>query len=152
MTDASPSFRRTALLLSGAGALPFIGLVIAMAILEAPTNSTAGLWLQTYAAVILSFLGGIRWGTAIAAPPSSPLPLAISVLPALAGWAMLPLAIILQPGPNWYLGYALAFALQLAWDWRSAAVPAWFKPIRLGVSLVVISSLIGAWAVQTYLF
>ena len=152
MSNPSTSFRRTAFTLSAAGAIPFIGLVVAMASLEAPTNSTAGLWLQTYSAVILSFLGGIRWGMAVATPAASPAPLVFSVLPALAGWAILPFAIILMPGENWYLGYAGLFALQLIWDWNSRSVPQWFREIRLLISLVVIASLAGAWLVQRFLF
>ena len=152
MSEPSLSFRRTAFVLTGAGAIPFIGLVIAMAILEPPTNSTAGLWLQTYSAVILSFLGGIRWGMAVARPPDHPAPLVLSVLPALAGWVILPFAIILMPGPGWYLGYALLFALQLIWDWSSRSMPAWFRELRLMISLVVIASLAGAWLVQRFLF
>lgn len=138
--------------LTAAGALPFIALVIAMAVLDPPTNSTAGLWLQTYSAVILSFLGGIRWGLALARPANASGAFALSVVPALAGWAMLPFAIILMPGPTWYLGYALAFGMQAVWDGTSSDVPAWFKPIRLWTSLVVIAALIAAWAVQSYLF
>ena len=152
MSEVSPSLARTAFILTAAGALPFIALAVAMGVLDAPTNSTAGLWLQTYAAVILSFLGGIRWGLAIGAPSGASGTLALSVLPALAGWIMLPFAIILMPGPVWYLGFAALFAIQLIWDRASGAVPAWFKTIRLQVSLVVIASLAAAWAVQTYLF
>lgn len=152
MTEQDRTTHRIATALTAAGALPFIALVIAMAVLEAPTNSTAGLWLQTYSAVILSFLGGIRWGLGLASPGPSSGALALSVVPALAGWAMLPFAIILMPGPLWYLGYALAFALQLVWDRVSPEVPVWFKPVRWWTSLVVMASLIGAWAVQSYLF
>ena len=151
MSEPTPAFRRSAAILTLAGVLPFIGLVAAMASLDPPTNSTAGLWLQTYTAVILSFLGGIRWGLALARPGHA-LPLALSVLPALAAWAMLPFAIILQTGPHWYLAYALLFGTQLAWDWGSADMPAWFKPLRLAASAIVIASLVAAWAVMKWLF
>jgi len=152
MTEETSFPRKTVFALTAAGAIPFIALVIAMALLEAPTNSTAALWLQTYAAVILSFLGGIRWGLALGRPGGSTTTFVLSVCPALAGWAILPPAIILVPSPNWFLAYAGLFALQLIWDLRSPGVPAGFKPLRLGVSLVVIGALAGAWAVQTWLF
>ena len=139
-------------MLTYAGALPFVGLAVAMALLEAPTNSTAGLWLQAYATVIISFLGGIRWGTALASPAKQAPALALSVLPALAGWIILPFATILRPGPEWYLAYAGLFALQLAWDAKAPALPVWFRRQRLIVSLIVMASLIGASAVQAYVF
>ena len=150
MTDTTRFNRLPALLLTGAGAIPFIGLVIAMSVMEPPTNATMALWLQTYAAVILSFLGGIRWGLEIARPAPSGAVLGLSVLPALAGWAILPPAIILLPGPRWFLAYAGLFALQLVWDLVSARVPGWFKPLRAGVSIVVVASLVAAWAVQAF--
>lgn len=152
MSEPSQSFRRTAFVLTASGAIPFIGLVIAMAVLDAPTNSTTGLWLQTYTAVILSFLGGIRWGMAVANPAAGQTPLVLSVLPALAGWAILPFALILTPGAEWYLGYALLFALQLIWDWNARSMPAWFREVRLMISIVVIASLAAAWLVQRFLF
>ncbi|WP_084398485.1 DUF3429 domain-containing protein [Henriciella aquimarina] len=154
MSAASTSLRRTATGLTLAGALPFIGLAIAMAFLEAPTNATAGFWLQVYAAVILSFLGGIRWGMALAQSQTHPSVLVLSVLPALAGWVIVPAATLLSASQHaeWYLAFAALFALQLVWDWSSQAVPGWFKPVRLTVSLIVIGSLAGAWLIQVYLF
>lgn len=150
MTETTHSPRLTVAVLSAAGTLPFIVLVIAMAMLDAPSNSTAALWLQAYTAVILGFLGGIRWGLAISKPTAAPMPLALSVCPAIAAWVMLPLAIIIMPNPKWFLGFALVFALQLVWDARSSEVPAWFKPVRFGASVVVFASLVAAWAIQAY--
>ena len=139
------------MLLSGAGVLPFAGLAVAIALLDPPTNATAGLWLQTYSAVILSFLGGIRWGIGLAAQGSTGMTLGLSVLPALLAWVVLPFAIILQPGPVWFLVYAGLFAVQLGWDWMSDAVPHWFKPVRASVSAIVIASLVFAWAARAFI-
>lgn len=152
MTEQTSFPRTTIFLLTATGAIPFVGLAIAMAFLNAPTNSTAALWLQTYSAVILSFLGGIRWGLGLASRDPKASTFLLSVSPSLAGWAILPPAIILAPGPVWFLAYAGLFALQLIWDLRSSDVPSSFKPLRLGVSLVVIASLVGAWGVQRFLF
>lgn len=152
MTEQTRFPHKTVFLLTATGAIPFIALAVAMGLLSAPTNSTAALWLQTYSAVILSFLGGIRWGLALAGRDPKPGSFVLSVCPSLAGWAILPPAIILAPGPVWFLAYAGLFALQLIWDLRSSEVPSSFKPLRLGVSLVVIASLVGAWGVQRFLF
>ena len=151
MSDHDSAFRRTAALLTFAGAIPFAGLAIGVAVLDPPTNATAGLWLQTYSAVILSFLGGIRWGLTLARPDSGQGTLALTVLPALAGWMILTMAIILQPDPAWYLAYAGLFAIQLFWDWTSSSVPNWFKPVRAGVSAIVMASLIFAWAAGAFI-
>lgn len=150
MAKPSKSFQRAALVLTAAGALPFLGFAIGTSILSPPTNATAGLWLQTYAAVILSFLGGIRWGIALNDEGAWDGTLALSVLPSLAGWVILPFSIILLPDPAWYLALAALFLVQLIWDWSSASVPAWFKPMRMGASVAAMGSLVFAWAAQIF--
>ena len=65
-----PGVPQSALLLGYAGALPFIGCVVmALAGLLMPPP-VALLWLVAYGACILSFMGGIHFGLAIAAPQS----------------------------------------------------------------------------------
>ena len=150
MPDSTPAFRRTAIALTAAGALPFIGLTVAMAVLAPPQDSFAGPWLLSYAAMILSFLGGIRWGIAVGRSSAGAGALALSVLPALAAWIILPLAAVFRPSPYWILAFAALFVLQLIWDLVSRQMPAWFKPVRLGVSLVVIASLGAAWAIRVF--
>ncbi len=151
MTTTTPELKRTAALLTAGGVLPFIGLVVGMALLDPPTNSTAALWLASYATAILGFLGGIRWGMASVAASGRPVSLILSVLPSLAGFALLPLYITsFSQSPRVFLGFALLFAVQFGWDWISAAVPAWFKPMRLWASLIAISSLVAAWAVASF--
>lgn len=153
MSDVTPAFRHTANALAAAAALPFVSLVFAMALLEPPTNLTASFWLMVYATVTLSFLGGIRWGMALAKPTGRSSTLVLSILPALAGWVIVPYAILIQqvPGPECFLAYAMLFGLQAAWDLTSAAVPAWFRPVRLVVSLAVIACLLGAWAIRQFM-
>ena len=153
MTTESSAFRRAATALTVAGALPFIGLVVGMAVLPPPTNLTASFWLMVYATVILSFLGGIRWGLAIAGSAANASTLGLSVLPALAGWVIVPYAILVQqaPGAEWFAVYALLFAVQACWDRSSDDVPPWFKPVRLTVSGIVIASLLAAWAIRQFL-
>jgi hypothetical protein len=87
-----------------------------------------------YAAVLLSFLGGIRCGFELMRAPQEPsaLRLFFSALPALAGWA-LALLIVAIPGA---LGAASAFAglfaAQYMWDQRSAGAgaPDWYPLLR----------------------
>ncbi|MBI3439561.1 MAG: DUF3429 domain-containing protein, partial [Proteobacteria bacterium] len=85
------------------------------------TARLGGLSFSIYAAVLLSFLGGVRCGFELMRDPYSPNParLAFSALPALAGWA-LALFVVVVPG---VLGaasmFAGLFAAQYVWDHRS---------------------------------
>ena len=76
-----------ALLLGFAGLIPPAGLTaVALLDLGLFAPSTPG-FVLTYAAVILSFLGGTWWGFVSRAERANAVLLGISVLPALAGWA-----------------------------------------------------------------
>jgi hypothetical protein len=87
-----------------------------------------------YSAALLSFLGGVRCGFELmrTAQPS-PRRLVFSALPTLGGWA-LALAIIVTPGAlSAAGGFAGLFALQYAWDHRSAmdaGAPPWYPLLR----------------------
>ena len=88
-----------------------------------------------YAAILLSFLGGVRCGFELMRAPQAPngLRLLFSALPGLAGWA-LALFVVIVPGA---LGassvFAGLFAAQYVWDHRSAAdagAPEWYPLLR----------------------
>ena len=132
-----------AVLLGAAGAVPF-GLAAAAQWLTLPhlpadAAQAAGI---VYAAVILSFLGGIRWGTALElrSPRRQTSDFILSVLPALAGWIA-----VMLPG---LLGVSLliaGFLLQAQWDVVNAdrgRLPAWFGRLRMGLTAAAVLSLI----------
>ncbi|MEM7704917.1 MAG: DUF3429 domain-containing protein [Pseudomonadota bacterium] len=78
-----------AALLGYAGLIPFLGLAAALA---ADVNvSLASPLFTTYSAVILSFLGGIRWGVYAGAAEPKDRDLWISIAVSLAAWAALAL-------------------------------------------------------------
>ncbi len=83
------------LVLGVAGLIPFWGLAMGLAMKGVGpwSSSTLDAALATYAAIILSFLGGIRWGLAVvyADRPEAVAHFAISVLPSLGAWALLAL-------------------------------------------------------------
>jgi hypothetical protein len=88
-----------------------------------------------YAAILLSFLGGVRCGFELMRAPQTPngLRLLFSALPGLAGW-VLALFVVIVPGA---LGassvFAGLFAAQYVWDHRSAAdagAPDWYPLLR----------------------
>jgi len=79
--------------LGALGALPFIILAVSSPFLEGALHEQASFALAAYGAVILSFLGGIHWGLAIAGfgPADGPSyrRLTIGVTPSLIGWGSL---------------------------------------------------------------
>lgn len=85
-----------------------------------------------YAAVILSFLGGARWGLEIARAPESPNSLRLigTMLPSIAAWAT-----ALAPGiEDWRAQiFAGLYAAQYVWDRSSGPsglAPAWYPLLR----------------------
>lgn len=85
--------------------------------------------LLGWSAIILSFLGGARWGGAVQAGQPSPRLIGLSMLPSIAAWC-----ILLVPGnhkPQQLIAFMAAFAAQLAWDWRSGGLPGWYGKLRL---------------------
>lgn len=131
--------------LGGLGAVPFAALAAAVALLDGPPRGLAVQALAAYGAVILSFLGGIHWGLAVA-PASAAngsglkVRLAGSVVPSLAGWAAL-----LVPPTIGLFGLAAAFAAMLGFDLlatRAGEAPAWYPRLRIPLTLAVVGSLL----------
>lgn len=133
----------TAWFLAGLGAVPFA--VMALAGVVWPEFAAAQLGGDAaflgYGAVILSFMGGIRWGRALSLedPVHAGEQMILSVAPSLAAWLAL---LIDRP---WSLVLLLTcFAMQAAWDLssaRSGLLPRWFGRLRLAISLIVIASI-----------
>jgi hypothetical protein len=92
--------------------------------------------LAGYSAVILSFLGGIRWGSSLMTSASGRGTLVVSILPALFGWLFL-----FAPVPYVFAAFAVAFLLQGAWDVfaiQRGALPAYFRTLRIVLTAVVV--------------
>ena len=122
------------LVLGWSGVLPFAG-ALALAIARPPWRELAQTVFIAYGAVILSFLGGARWGVALAAD-ASPIRYGEAVLPSLIGFAALLLAH--QPLPALLL-LAAGFLAWLLIDLRD---PLWFpayRHMRLAISMAVLA-------------
>ena len=136
MTDL-PSRAR---LLGFAGLLPFLAAVLLLWTVEGRLAGLAARSLLAYGAVILSFMGAVHWGLAMAKDrPGATGQLTLSVLPGLAGWV----ALLLPARPGCAL-LAFGFALLYLADRRAAtagAVPAWYPGLRLPLTLGVLASL-----------
>ncbi len=89
--------------------------------------------LIVYGAVILSFLGGARWGLAVGQTPVKPRVIALAMTPPLVGWAL-----VLAPPHHarlQLLGLALALIAQGVWDDRARDLPTWYPRLRRVLTL-----------------
>ena len=132
-----------------AGVLPFVALAVAMLTTDdVIVRAQAALWLVVYAAVILSFLGGVRWGLAMARGQAQPIVFVLSVVGSLAGWALVILGFSKGITAGLLLAAAGLFILHWVWDVLFAeAAPAWFSGVRtlgtLGATLSLIAASLG---------
>ncbi len=138
--------RRNAWILSIAGYIPFVVLSGSLWVLlpQSEFSLLAETSLQTYGAIILSFLGGIRWGLALhtASEMSARRDMILAVAPSLVGWLSLYL-----DAPNVFAVQALAFAAVGAWDAFSGekgAFGLWFVRLRTVLTFLVTGALIAA--------
>lgn len=146
---------RTATLLALLGFVPFAsfttllladpGLIPQMAGRDLDGPSLVIPAFKIYAAIVLSFIGGIRWGVAIVQQhdgreDSEALVLAAG--PSLIGW------FAFFMGEPWsFAMLAVAFAATGWWDSRLAGnkgVPEWFGRLRLFLTVLVMATMIAA--------
>ncbi len=133
----------SALYLGLAGVLPFwLAALLFWSHADPVGTSTAAALAIAYGAVILAFLGGVRWGLAIATPGRAPAAatLVLSVLPALAGFAAM-----FTP-PLFALAVLVSgFLLQALWDVIAAdhgRLPQWFAMLRMILTALVVPALL----------
>jgi len=135
----------TALLLGLGGVLPFLGLTVLLALASEPLfKFLIGRALIAYAAVILSFLGGARWGLALRCTDRrrQALQLTVAVIPSIAAWLLLNARL-----DTAVAAYALLFALLGLFDVMTLdrlMAPAWYKRLRTLLSSLVVLILVGA--------
>lgn len=135
-----------ALVLGLLGLIPFISPVIAILIPYDPFEMgmrAFHMMLVTYAALIASFLGGVRWGNALEKPHRHGLDFTISVVPSLIAWLALAM-----PRP-YDLMILLAVFLMLGIGDVGLATrghaPRWFGKLRVilttGVTISIVLAL-----------
>lgn len=96
--------------------------------------------LIAYAALILSFLGGARWGLAVARPEPSPLTVSLAMLPTLFALGLMMLPATLQ---SWQIGgLILGLTLHWIWDIRAKGLPDWYPGLRTLLSGGAVAGLI----------
>ncbi len=143
--------RRVAKFLAYAGTIPFV--VAAVILLfgnflgVGMLRPLAAQGITTYAAIIVSFLGGIQWGIGISTHEQQPQTarslFMLSIVPSLLAWAMLFL-----PASTSRVVVAI-FLVGFVWIidallYLQKVIPAWFFNLRCVVSGIVIASLLAA--------
>ena len=133
--------RRIAWILALAGAIPFVAATAALFVSESSSVRVPAIAaLVTYAAVILSFLGGIEWGLALRDEAGNEatraVALVLSTVPSLAAWGVLWL-----PSPTWQVGGSLAVLLGVwaadQWLASRGLLPSWFVDLRTAITALV---------------
>jgi len=131
---------RAALVLGFAGLIPFIAGAVAGFVVGYPNVILIVNLQMTYAALILSFMGAVHWGLAMAQDDAGNWRrLGLSVLPALLGW----LALMVPNGLGLLL-LALGFAGVFFADLRSVKggrAPAWYPALRKPLTAIVLACL-----------
>lgn len=137
------------------GLMPFFGSALAILALagDAAGQAAASLVLLVYGAVILSFLGGVRWGVemneATFMPPRWGV-LSVSVLGALVGWGCVLFYLLGTPAQSPLVFLVIAGALVLHWLWDVLSrrdTPAWYDGLRTIATAGAVASLAAAWAI-----
>lgn len=136
---------RPALILGLVGLLPFLATTLGAWVIDDRQFIFAVNLQVAYGAIILSFLGAVHWGLAMAQDDAGNWRrLGLSVLPALAGWLALMISI-----PLGLLLLALAFVAVFFADLRSVAAgrtPAWYRVLRKPLTLIVLACLVTTYA------
>jgi hypothetical protein len=96
--------------------------------------------LAAYGALILSFLGGARWGLAIGKPVPNVTVISLAMLPTLAGLALLMLPAGTRTAQ--LTGLAVALALHWVWDWRGTDLPPWYARLRTILTIGAVAGLL----------
>ncbi len=130
--------------LGAGGLIPFVVITSAMWALPAPYTPPLLFWLSAYAAVMLSFAGGLHWGLSMLHPDMTEQDqsvfMAWSVVPALVGW----ISLLMPPKTSLILLIA-TFVIQYAADRQLAQrfrLPSWYLRLRAGLTAVAVLCLV----------
>jgi hypothetical protein len=136
-----------ALLLTLAGALPFVAGAATLWFGPAAYSPLVLQGIVTYAAVILSFLGGIQWGVGVsisdAAPKSAQSLFLLSVVPSILAWCTL----FIDANNVKLIVAVFLFCFVWAVDallHMQKLIPGWFFRVRSIITPLVVASLFAA--------
>lgn len=137
-SPSRPSIPSVCLVYGLLGLIPFLAPPV-LALAWPGLSDLAGRGVALYGGLILSFLGGGRWGLALIAPAPDRRVIGLSMLPTLVG-----LALLLAPASARGLqlcALAAALAADGIWDIRSSAVPDWYPRLRALLTVGAVAGL-----------
>ncbi len=144
--------QRVARYLGYAGLIPFYAAAVGAHLADDPFTLSLLVQAQLiYGAVIASFLGAVHWGLAMAVPELPAKTFVFSVLPGLAGWAI----VGLFSSPATFFAAFVAFIALFGWLFvydrnavREGRAPAWYGALRGPLTgLVILAYLISIAAI-----
>lgn len=127
-----------------AGVIPFASAAGAMLIWrdDLALLNLAALWLLVYAAVIFSFLGGVRWGAEIAKRERPRFAeLGPSIIGALAGWGIVMAGFQHGMQPVFFAAMGGGILLHYIYDSISPELPIWYRKLRLWPTIGAVLSM-----------
>jgi len=138
----SQQIPQTALVLGLAGLIPFIASAMACWLFDDELQATAQFALGAYGAVILSFLGGVKWGVLVNDKTTLQQwrPIVLSVVPSIVGWFAL-----LLPAFATLAVLAGMLVLQYYFDIESVKenkLPPWYGRLRTILTTGAVISLL----------
>lgn len=132
--------RRIAWVFAIAGMLPIVGATAALLWGDSHIRVPAIAALVTFAAIVISHLGGIESGLALreelGSEKTRSIALGLSTVPSLAAWGLLWL-----PSPQWQLGGAIGLFVAVwaadLWLAHGGLIPSWFVDLRTAATAMV---------------
>ena len=137
MQENRDKARKLAWLLSLAGLIPFYGLAVLINVTGEghPLYELAFTAFKFWSLMILTFVGGIRWGFALSVEPHDLRSLVFSVLGSIAGFFAIFLSNLL-----FAMVLMVLYAMHGAWDnffINEGRAPKWFGSIRVTLTFLV---------------
>ncbi len=120
-----------------AGVIPFAALALLSFLDFPPAGIDPRHGFLVYSAVILSFLGGVRWGAVASSDAVAMQGLAASVLPSLWAWFVVWLAPVGMAVWLMAVGYALMGIAD--WSRPPRGIAPWMRRLRMRLTLAVIA-------------
>jgi hypothetical protein len=138
------------LALTTAGLIPFMAGAGAMLVWrDDPQNAqTAGLYVMVFGALVLSFLGGIRWGSEMSRRDKPRFgELLMSIFGVLAGWALVMAYFTWRPDRLLFIGLAVTLLAHFVMDVLTGEFPLWYRRLRVWPTLITIACLVAAFVI-----
>lgn len=138
------------------GAIPFVATAGLLWLYDGLALFPVYQALMIYGAIILTFVGAVRWGLAlgaIAERPERGRVYLLAVLPAIWSWILVMSGPFLAVHAGVYglaagaLAMAAGFVAMLAWDLKAVAkgaMPPWYRLLRIVPSAAAVLSLVAA--------